>query len=85
MNLAIEAAEVMELMQWKNGAELEAHIEKHKEDLADELSDVLHTILLLAEDQGIDLGEAFVAKMEKNAAKYPVEKARGRSEKWDRL
>lgn len=85
LNLAIEAAEVLQLLQWKDGAELEAHLERHKEDLADELADVLHTVLLLAESRGIDLAEAFVRKMKKNEAKYPVEKARGRSTKWNRL
>jgi len=82
INLAIEAAEVMQLVQWKNGAELDAHLREKKEDLADELSDVLHSVLLMADELGIDLGEAFVRKMRKNEAKYPVEKARGRSTKW---
>jgi NTP pyrophosphatase (non-canonical NTP hydrolase) len=85
LNLAIESAEVMQLLQWKNGAELDAHLARHREELADELADVLHTVLLLAESQQIDLGNAFVKKMEKNEAKYPVEKARGKSTKWHRL
>lgn len=85
LNLAIEAAEVMELMQWKEGAVLDAHLAAHRGDLADELADVLHTLLLLADAQGIDLTEAFIAKMRKNEAKYPVDKARGRSTKWNRL
>jgi dCTP diphosphatase len=85
LNLAIESAEVMQLLQWKNGRELDEHLAQHREDLADELADVLHTILLLAEEQQIDLAEAFVRKMQKNEAKYPVEKARGRSTKWHKL
>ncbi len=85
LNLAVEAAEVMQLLQWRNGAELDAHLARHKQDLADELSDVLHTVLLMAESQGIDLGEAFVRKMKQNEAKYPVEKARGKATKWHKL
>lgn len=85
INLAIEAGELLELMQWKRDAELVEHLKAHRQDLADELADVLHSVLLLAEDQGIDLGQAFVEKMKKNAAKYPVEKARGRSTKYDKL
>ncbi len=82
INLALEAAEVMQLVQWKNGPELEAHLREKKEELADELSDVLHSVLLMADELGIDLAEAFVRKMQKNEQKYPVEKARGRSTKW---
>jgi dCTP diphosphatase len=85
LNLAIEAAEVMQLVQWKTGKELDEHLQRHKQDLADELSDVLHTILLMADEHQIDLADAFVRKMKKNAAKYPVEKARGRSTKYNRL
>lgn len=85
INLAIEVGELLELMQWKREGELGAHLAKHRQELADELADVLHSVLLLAEDQGIDLGEAFVEKMKKNAAKYPVEKAKGKSTKYDKL
>jgi dCTP diphosphatase len=85
ISLAIEAAEVLELMQWKNGKDLLDHLAEKKEDLADELSDVLHAILLLAADNQIDLGAAFMKKMEKNVAKYPVEKARGKSTKYTEL
>lgn len=83
--LSLETAEVIELMQWKNGAELAAHLEAKKSDLADELSDVLHALLLLAHDQGIDLGAAYKAKMAKNELKYPVEKARNKASKYTEL
>ena len=85
INLSIEAGELLELMQWRNEAELRDHLAKHQEDLADELADVLHSVLLLADAQGIDLGAAFVNKMRKNEAKYPVEKARGNATKYDKL
>lgn len=82
INLAIEAAEVMQLVQWKNGEELADHLLARKQDLADELSDVLHSVLLMAEELEIDLAAAFALKMRKNEAKYPADKARGRSTKW---
>jgi NTP pyrophosphatase (non-canonical NTP hydrolase) len=85
INLALEAAEVMELVQWRNGPELEAHLRARRQDLADELADVLHSVLLLAHDAQIDLGDAFVAKMKDNARKYPVEKARNSAQKWNLL
>ena len=82
INLAIEAAEVMQLVQWKNGDELAVHLQEKQQDLADELSDVLHSVLLMADELGIDLADAFIQKMRKNEQKYPVEKARGRATKW---
>lgn len=85
ITLTLEAAELLELMQWKNGRELMEDLNRRKGDLADELSDVLHATLLLADELGIDLGKAFREKMKKNAKKYPVEKARGSAKKYTEL
>jgi NTP pyrophosphatase (non-canonical NTP hydrolase) len=82
LSLCLEAAEVLELTQWKNGAELDAHLTQHKDKLADELADVFGWLLLIANDQGIDLREALAKKIVKNEAKYPVDKARGRADKY---
>ena len=85
LSLALEAAELMELTQWRDGEELEQHLAASRELLEDELADVLGWVLLIAADRKIDLAAAFEAKMKKNEAKYPVEKARGRADKWTRL
>ena len=85
LTLALEAAEVLEHVQWRNARELEAHLRDRKSDVADELADVLHVVLLLAEHLDIDLADAFVRKMAKNAKKYPVEKARGSAKKYTEL
>ena len=85
LTLALEAAEVLEHCQWRNAKELESHLRKKKTEVADELADVLHVVLLLAEHLDIDLGDAFVRKMAKNAKKYPVEKSKGRAEKYTDL
>lgn len=82
ITLCLEAAEVLELTQWKNGEELTSHLACRQEAMADELADVLHALLLLAHERQVDLAEAFVAKMAKNAAKYPAEKFRGSSRKY---
>ena len=83
LSLSLEAAELMELMQWRNGPELDAHLSASKERLGEELSDVLGWILLLAHDQQIDLADAFEKKIELNKRKYPVEKAKGSAKKYD--
>jgi NTP pyrophosphatase (non-canonical NTP hydrolase) len=85
LSLSLEAAEVLELMQWRNGAELDEHLKTSKHRLGEELADVLGWILLIASDQQIDLAEAFEKKIELNKQKYPVEKARGKHHKYDQL
>lgn len=85
LSLCLESAEVLELMQWKNGRELDAHLRARRDDLADELSDVLYWVLTIAHDFGIDVAQAFGNKIRKSARKYPVAKARGRASKYTEL
>jgi len=85
LSLTLEAAELLEIMQWRDGPALDEHLRAEREHVGQELSDILSWVLILAHDQGIDLGAAFAAKLEHNAAKYPVEKARGVARKYDRL
>ncbi len=82
LSLSLEAAELLELAQWRQGEALEAHLREHTEDVADELADVLGWVLLIAHDRGIDLPTAFAIKLAKNEAKYPVAKAAGRATKY---
>ena len=82
LSLVLEATEVLELVQWKNGDVLHRHLMEKKGELADELADVLGWLLLIANDQGIDLVEAFRNKLGKNEAKYPADQARGRADKY---
>lgn len=86
ISLMLEAAEVAELFQWKTDEEMEAMKSgAGQEDLADEFSDVLAYLLQIAHDFDIDMGEAFMTKLEKSAKKYPVEKARGSKRKYTEL
>lgn len=85
ISLALEAAEVMEHFQWKNEQEMLDHVRKHKEDVGDELADVLYWVLLLANKLDIDLIKSFNKKMKKNAVKYPVSKSKGSHKKYTEL
>jgi dCTP diphosphatase len=76
-SISIEAAELLECYQWNPNVEEGA--------VRDELADVLTYCLLLAEKYGFDVNEIVLEKLEKTGAKYPIEKARGKSEKYDRL
>lgn len=83
--LAIEAAELQELFLWKHGAEIEEVATTKRERLSEELADVAVYLLELTDNLGIDLGDAVMAKLRKNAAKYPVDKAKGSNAKYDEL
>jgi dCTP diphosphatase len=85
LSLSLEVGELLELMQWRNGLELEKHLRKRRKDVADELSDVLGWVLLLAHDLEIDLGESFHRKIRDNEKKYPIHKARGVAKKYTEL
>jgi NTP pyrophosphatase (non-canonical NTP hydrolase) len=85
ISLVLEAGEVMEHFQWKTKEEVEEHIRTHKEDIADELADVLHYLLTLSHDLDIDLVEAEENKIQKSALKYPIAKSRGKSTKYNKL
>jgi len=85
LSLVLEAAELMEHVQWRSGKDLAAHLARRRAAVGDELSDVLYWVLLLAHDLGIDLAAAFHRKMRLNARKYPVAKARGLAAKYTEL
>ena len=76
-SIAIEAAELLECYQWDNNADPEA--------VEEELADVLNYCLQLAAKLDLDPIEIVRKKMKKTAEKYPVEKSKGRSTKYDQL
>ncbi|MBR5834826.1 MAG: nucleotide pyrophosphohydrolase [Bacteroidales bacterium] len=67
--LSIEASELNECFLWKS------HDEAKVEKVKDELADVLIYAILFADKYGFDISELILEKLEKNAAKYPVDKA----------
>jgi len=71
MSIAIEAAEIMELVQWQEGSE---PLENTANDspMAEEIADVLSYLLRLATVLKIDPAQALALKIKKNAIKYPV-------------
>ena len=85
VSISIESAELLEQFQWKNAKECEAHLQDNREAVADELADVAIYLFELADLLEMNLGQEMLRKLEKNAAKYPVEKARGSSLKYNRL
>lgn len=85
LSLMLEAAEVLEHFQWKKPEEVGAHGKSCKDEIAEELADVAMYLFELADNLEIDLMEAIEVKLKKNAEKYPVEKAKGKHTKYNRL
>jgi len=85
LSLVLESAEVMEHFQWKNNEEVQEYIKSHKNEIGEELSDVLYWVLLMSHDLDIDIKKAFEDKMLKNEAKYPIDKAKGKHDKYNKL
>ena len=87
LSLNLEAAELLELTQWKTDQEVEAAAGEpaFQARLAEECADILLYLLLIAERAGIDLPRAAAAKIARNESKYPVEKARGNARKYTEL
>jgi len=85
ISLSLEAAEVLEHFQWKSKEEMAEYVLKNRNEIAEELADVLYWVLLMSHDLDIDIVKTFNKKMEKNARKYPVEKAKGKHTKYSKL
>lgn len=74
----IEAGELLECFQWFSD-------NYNLEDVKDEMADVFVCLLDLADKLNIDIVEATNNKMDKNEAKYPIDKAKGKADKYDKI
>lgn len=77
--LSIEAAELNEAFLWKEASEV--NVEKVKEELAD----VFNYAILIADTFNLDVKQIVLDKLQKNAEKYPVDKAYGNAKKYNEL
>jgi NTP pyrophosphatase (non-canonical NTP hydrolase) len=85
MAIAGEAGELLEHFQWLGPEESAALPPAKRDAVALEAADVLLFLLRLCDKLQIDLLAAAARKLELNAVRYPVEKARGRATKYDEL
>ena len=82
ISINLEAAELLEVFQW-SGTDLSAC--DKKDQMVEELADVLIYCVLLADRLGVDVPQIISDKVDTNAEKYPVEKAKGNSQKYSAL
>ncbi len=66
LSLVLESAEVLEHFQWKSRENVEEYVKAHKDEVGEELVDVLHWVLLMCHDLDIDINEASLEKLKKN-------------------
>ena len=79
LSISIEAAELNECFLWRSAEEAD------KAKVEEELADVFLCAIMLADKYGINIKDICLKKIEKNAQKYPVEKAKGKATKYNEL
>lgn len=82
MALTVEVAELMEHFQWLTETQSNNLAIEHKQAVSEELADVLLYLVRLSDKLDVDLLEAALHKIEKNALKYPAEQVRGSAKKY---
>ena len=82
ISISLEAAELLEVFQW-SGSDIT--IEGKEDKIREELADVINYCVLMADACNLDIDEIVQAKVRTNEAKYPVEKAKGKSDKYNEL
>jgi NTP pyrophosphatase (non-canonical NTP hydrolase) len=85
IGISVEAAELLQHFLWKTKEESEARAREHIEELKYEIADVAIFLFELADNLGLNLLEVMAEKLQKNAMKYPVEKAKGKHLKYTEL
>jgi NTP pyrophosphatase (non-canonical NTP hydrolase) len=85
ISLQIEAAELLELTQWKTDEQCESIVSASKQAIAYELADIFSYLLLISEHCQIDLADSLKEKVELNEHRYPARKSRGTASKYDEL
>lgn len=82
ISISLEAAELLEVFQWSAD---DINCNNKMEKIREELADVLNYCVLMADACGLDIDEIVQDKIKRNNEKYPVEKARGSKEKYNKL
>ncbi|MDB9896812.1 nucleotide pyrophosphohydrolase [Gammaproteobacteria bacterium] len=86
MALSVEVAELVEIFQWSNdGGIKEVENEQTRKEIEEEIADIFNYLIKFVDLMDIDLEKISLEKIQKNDEKYPVEKSKGNSEKYNKL
>ena len=83
--ISVEAAELLQCFAWATDAEVATFATDNRDAICNEVADIAILLSYLTHDLSIDLEAAVKKKIELNAEKYPVEKARGSNKKYTKL
>lgn len=85
--ISIESSELLELFLWKTKEESIEFVnnKKNHEEISDEVADVMMFLIEFIDNCDIDIEKAIEKKLQKNAKKYPVSKAKGIATKYTKL
>ncbi|MCK5288568.1 MAG: nucleotide pyrophosphohydrolase [Candidatus Omnitrophica bacterium] len=85
VSIILEASELLEHFQWKTIEEVDEHRKQNQSEIKDEIADIALYLFELADNLSIDLITAMEQKLAKNEKKYPIEKAKGKHTKYNKL
>jgi NTP pyrophosphatase (non-canonical NTP hydrolase) len=85
VSIILEASELLEHFQWKTTEEVERYARQHHAEIKDEIADIALYLFELSDNLDISLISAMEDKLKKNEMRYPVEKAKGKHTKYDKL
>ena len=85
MNLSIEASELLEKFLWIDAQKSFEECDKNRQEIEDEVADVLFCLLQFCAVAKIDAASVFLQKIEKIGKKYPIEKFKGIHTKYDKF
>lgn len=84
IGISTEANELLQIFRFKPDTDInELLLSPRKQEIEEELADILYFVLRFAQMNDIDLSTALINKITKNKKKYPIEKAKGSNKKYD--
>lgn len=84
-SISVEAAELLESFIWASDEQVQEIVRSRHAEITEEIADIAILLTYLAHDLSIDINAAVMRKIQVNATKYPVEKARGSNKKYSDL
>ena len=84
IGLSTESNELLDLFRFKSEEQMHEMMKDNnkREKISEELSDVFFFLLRFSEMYGFDMEEGLIEKIRKNELKYPVDKAKGKNQKY---
>tara|TARA_X000000950_G_C13829328_1_gene625436 strand:+ start:74 stop:436 length:363 start_codon:yes stop_codon:yes gene_type:complete len=86
MAMSVEVAELLEIFQWSNDGGMEKIEDKEtKKQIEEEIADIFNYLVKFVDLMDLDLEQLSLEKIKKNDMKYPVNKFKGKSDKYNKL